>query len=522
MTKKDFNSFSLFKKAFIATHREIIASLSILFIATVVLTLMMWIAEHRANPEYSLWDALAWIIIKYVEDPADVTVAPVTLLGQFIGTIVGLVCIAIFAVPAGLVGSGLLDAMADNRREETLKKNSGLLHKRFRRIAQSASWVLNDKGLKVTYKYVPRFRSLAQIQVKTGMTENEIVEAVNNCPDMRLMNMASTQRNEDMPQDRLVVVNYPLNNEYGCCIDRHSDVTIVAPVAVTEIGTGSFAYSLAAMGGFNYVSKELTPNPDDPFGFYSMQISKLSLIGDDDLKEDVESQALHFMDDLKVLKSHSKARGTKHWFIFIMGTTKSTECQVHFWRLATNKDKTLPISFTNGKEYGTTTLAEDEEVMQRIFSLSQKALESREVVVNGQKQPISVCLDNCDILKSVGPSNIMCRMGGGADCNALTLRLSYEILVHHSSHLLIAKDIADAIKSQVEPHHELTEEAKKSFLSEGDGYADDYDKTDRFKQDPTELKAMIKKNTKEARQRFEHLDLDGNLQETKKHIWFKR
>jgi hypothetical protein len=113
-------------------------------------------------------------------------------------------------------------------------------------------------------------------------------------------------------------------------------------------------------------------------------------------------------------------------------------------------------------------------------------------------------------------------MGGGADCNAFTLRLGYEILVHHSSHLLIAKDIADAIKSQVEPHHELTEEAKKSILSEGDGYADDFGKTDRFEQDPAKLKAMIEDKAKEARQRFEHLDLDGNRQEMKKKGWIKR
>ena len=82
MTRKDLNGFRLFKKAFIATHREIVASLSILLMATIVFTMVMWIAEHRTNPDYSLWDALVWIIVKYVDDPADVAIAPVTLLGQ--------------------------------------------------------------------------------------------------------------------------------------------------------------------------------------------------------------------------------------------------------------------------------------------------------------------------------------------------------------------------------------------------------------------------------------------------------
>ena len=516
------NGFKLFKNAYDATKHQIWVSAFLLVIVTVIFAILLWIAEHTANSDYSFWDALVWTFAKYIEDPAEIaSSAPVTLFGKIVGTLVGVLGIAIFAVPAGLIGSGLLEAIDDEKKEESVRKSSISLHKRFRRIAQSASWFYNAKGLKVTYKYVPRFRSLAQIQVKTGLTEDEIIKAVNNCPDMRLMNMATTQRNEDMPQDRLVVTHFPLNNEYGCFLNRKSDVTIVAPVAVTELGTGSFAFSLAAMGGFNYVSKELTPNPDDPFGFYSMQKSKLALIGDYDMKEDVESQALHFMDDLKKLKKHSEDNGRKHWFVFIMGTTKSTECQVHFWRLATNTKKTLPICSVNGKEYGTTTLAESEEVLQCIFSLSKEALEAREVVVNGQKQPISVCLDNCDILKSVGPSNIMCRMGGGTDCNALTLRLGYEILVHHSSHLLIAKDIADAIKSQVEPNHELTEEAKKSILSVGDGYADDFGKTEVFEQDPTKLKKMIAKKSKEARDKFEKYDLDGNEQETRKKSWLK-
>jgi voltage-gated potassium channel len=515
---KHYFGLDLFVKAYRITRREIWVSVYLLAIVTFIFATLLYLAEHSVSADYSFCDALVWTFVKYVEDPADIASAPVTLVGKIIGTLVGVLGIAIFAVPAGLIGSGLMDAMANGRREETTEKNSVLLHKRFRRIAQSASWFINSKGIKVTYKFVPRFRSLAQIQVKTGMADNEVIDAVNNCPDMRLMNLASTQRNEDMPQDRLVVVNYPLNNEYGCCKDRQSDVTIVAPVAVTELGTGSFAYSLAAMGGFNYVSKELSPNPDDPFGFYSMQKSNLSLIGDYDTKEDVESQALHFMDDLKTLKNHSEAKGKRHWFVFIMGTTKSTECQAHFWRLATNTKKTLPISLIQGKEYGTTTLAEDEEVLQRIFSLSKEALEAREVVVDGKKQSISVCLDNCDILKSVGPSNIMCRMGGGIDCNALTLRLGYEILIYHSSHLLIAKDIADAIKSQVEPEHALSEEAKKSILSVGDGYADEFGKTEVFEQDPTKLKKMIAEKSKEARDKFEKLDLDGNVQETRKKV----
>ena len=67
---------------------------------------------------------------------------------------------------------------------------------------------------------------------------DRILETINYCPDLRLANLASTQRRTDNPQDSLVVVNFPLNNEYGCFLDRESDVTIVVPTALNEIGTG--------------------------------------------------------------------------------------------------------------------------------------------------------------------------------------------------------------------------------------------------------------------------------------------
>ena len=134
------NSFHLFKKAFIKTRREIFASLIILFIVTMGFTIVMWIAEHLNDSDYTFWEAIVWIITKYVEDPAEVTSPPVTMLGQFVGTMVGILGIAIFAVPAGLIGSGLLDAMEDDKQEKITAKNNIKLHKCFRRISQSISW----------------------------------------------------------------------------------------------------------------------------------------------------------------------------------------------------------------------------------------------------------------------------------------------------------------------------------------------------------------------------------------------
>lgn len=64
-------------------------------------------------------------------------------------------------------------------------ENSIKLHKRFRRIKETDSYYLNSKGLKMMLRGVPRYRTFPHIKMKTGMTEEQIMEAVNNCLDGR-------------------------------------------------------------------------------------------------------------------------------------------------------------------------------------------------------------------------------------------------------------------------------------------------------------------------------------------------
>lgn len=276
------------------------------------------------------------------------------------------------------------------------------------------------------------------------------------------------------------------------------------------------------MGGFNYVSKELTPNPDDPFGFYTMQKAKLNLIGEYDLKEDVESQALHFMDDLKRLRTASEGAGRNHWFIFLMATSKTADYQMHLWRLATDTQEALPTIMKGDVRYGSTIKREDEQRYNEIIAAMSERLGARSIEVGGVSRNIAITVDNNDILKSVSSSNIMCRMGGGDTCNAITLRVGYDILCYSDKHLIIAKDVAEAIKSVVEPTHEIDDATKRCFMEEGDGFADAFGETTIFESDAERLQRMIDRGNREARKRFEHLDLDGNEQHIPKRRLFGR
>ena len=59
-----------------------LVSVVILIVVSIFLALGLYLAEVRVNPDFGYGDALLWNFVKYVDDPAEMTSAPVTLLGK--------------------------------------------------------------------------------------------------------------------------------------------------------------------------------------------------------------------------------------------------------------------------------------------------------------------------------------------------------------------------------------------------------------------------------------------------------
>lgn len=229
---------------------EMLVSLQFLLIATIVLSLLLYIMEHDANPEMigDGWKSFVWAFAKYIGDPGKVADEPiVTVAGQVIAFIVGILGIAIFAVPIGLIGSGFTEAIEERQKEEEIKNNVDKLHRAFERKQDPPT----------LFQVVPMFLSVVDIQARMGMTQEAIFEAVNASGDFRVFNMAATIPADQNPQDRLAVEHFVVNRPYGCFIDRGSRVTIVSPASMIDPMVGNFSYYLAKIGGFNFVSREL-------------------------------------------------------------------------------------------------------------------------------------------------------------------------------------------------------------------------------------------------------------------------
>ena len=243
------HSFKLLTSAIRSKKNELLVSMQFLVIVSLILSFILFFVEHEAQPEaYSNgWYSLIWPFIQYVQDPGGYGVyPPITTTGQIIAFIVGILGIAMFAVPAGLIGSGFTEVMEEEQKETELAENAKIINEYL--LARS----VKREGM----FWPPRNLSMGDLKVSIGLTEDDIIKSVFAASNMRIKNV-STVILEGPKNDQLVVNQFYVNTEYGSCIPRNSSVTIVNPVGHGDNGLSYFDWHLAQLGGFNYVANEL-------------------------------------------------------------------------------------------------------------------------------------------------------------------------------------------------------------------------------------------------------------------------
>ena len=243
-------SFRLLQEAINSKSKEMFISLQFLVIVTLMLSFVLFFYEHAAQPDVynNGITSVVWAFAQYIGDPGGFAdTPPVTLVGRIIACIIGLLGIALFAVPAGLVGAGFSEAMGKELHAEEITKNITKLKTAFERKLDRPTG----------FQVVPQHLSICDIQAKMGMKTDDIFDAIEAADCFRLINLAVTQPIDEHPQDKLAVEHFLVNRPYGCCIDRNSKVTIVSPSSLADPCIGNFSYYLALIGGFNYISREI-------------------------------------------------------------------------------------------------------------------------------------------------------------------------------------------------------------------------------------------------------------------------
>lgn len=277
-------SFRLLKEAIASKAKEMLISLQFLFIVTLVLSFVLFFYEHNAQPE--VYDngvtSVVWAFAQYIGDPGGFAeTPPITTVGRIIACIIGVLGIALFAVPAGLVGAGFSEAMEKDLHKKVVQENIDKLRLMF------DTKLDRPTGFQVLHQHI----SICDIQARMGMKVDDIFDAVEASPEFRLINLAVTQNIDEHPQDKLAVEHFIVNRPYGCCIDRGSKITIVSPSSLADPCIGNFSYYLALIGGFNYISREI--GEVRPYrSYYAF-----------DDRESHEPNLVQYMEDLETLTS---------------------------------------------------------------------------------------------------------------------------------------------------------------------------------------------------------------------------
>jgi len=422
-------AFRFLGEAVNSKKREIWVSFQFIAIITIILSFLLYLVEHDSNPQMigDGWKSIVWSFAKYIGDPGKIADMPlVTTAGQVIAFLVGVMGIAFFAVPIGLLSSGFSDAIAKDKEEEEVKENTEKLQKMFIRRM--------DRPTK--FQVVPQFVAFTDIKVKANLTEDDILKAVEKSNNFRIINTAAAVPAKNNPSDRMAVEHFFVNTEYGCCIDRDSAVTIISTSSYDDPMVGNFAYYMAKLGGFNYVSREFG---DILQGSY--YIPKTDNIPGFD----------KFLADINRLTAHNDA-----WTVTILAASGSQEPEypeeVHIGYGAEKGEPSLD---------GQGLTIHNKEKADLVFSALEGTLES-EFGIKTERQ----------MRHTSHSSNLYLRkLANAQKINSFILRIAWSAMSWNPNRIRIAQAMADILHDQLDadnPRREL------SFLKNKDIGFDNY------------------------------------------------
>lgn len=421
-------SWRLLRDSISEKKRELIISMQFLIVITFILSLILYFFEHERQPEaYSNGAASAmWAFAQYIGDPGGFAdTPPLTVPGRIIACIVGLLGIAIVAVPAGILGAGFTEAIEKENNKEKLLECQSKLRLAFERKLDRPSG----------FQAVPFFRTLTDIQARFHLTEDEIIEAVHSMPDFRLINIAATIPTGNIHADVLAVEHFNVNTVYGQMIDRGSRITIVSPASCVDPIAGSFSFYLAKIGGFNYISREI--------GDYAPYKSFYSV------GEKLEEGQSEYNADLERLMSRDKA-----WSFTFLAASGAQEpeynTQVHLGVGASKGDESLDAEGL---------IISDKEQYSRFYTALSTHL----------KNEFGLETDNGKFHNTSMPGLWARRLKLPADSNNVIMRMAWSAFFHDPRRLVIARSIVETIcKEIIGQELELSPQMKIKAFGFGD------------------------------------------------------
>lgn len=403
-------SFKLLKAAFLSKKAELAVSLQFLCIITLILSFLLFFVENKEQPEVynNGWRAVVWAFNQYIKDPGGFgNTPPITTIGKLIACAIGILKIAIFAVPAGLIGSGFLQAVNAQKEKEMLKTISEKLHLAFERKLDVHT------GMYLSPMSLP----FADIQASQGLAEADIFKVVDISDDFRVVNLGTTVPADRMVPDKLAIEHFVLNRPYGCFIDRHSKITIVAPSCSKDPAIGYYAYYLAKIGGFNLVSREL--GVSRPYRSFYDQTFQGEIPG-----------LAEFMADL-----NSVTAAPDSWVLTLLPSSGANEPEFPTQFHIEYGGKKGDDSF-DGKDL----LVKDIDKADKLFRCIEETMDC----------DYGLKTDRQRFHDTSSPDIFLRKLANASNVNGFVLRIAWSVFLWNARKIEIAKTLAQLLKQQIE------------------------------------------------------------------------
>jgi len=231
--------------------KELLLSLQVVIFSTIILSAILYHIEKNAQPEYfsSLIDAFLWSVSKFIGGVGGYgNFEPITTAGMVIATIVGLLGIALFAVPAGIIGAGFVEEIESIKQDEEISAFNMELLDLFE-FDHLGSFVRAKEEIGL-----PNLRrkllKLNDAKMRLMLSEEEIFHVAKKGKGIRLKNYISDGK------ENLILESFNENSPYGTTINRQSNVTVLSSKSDDQPFIGHYSYALSELLEANYISVE--------------------------------------------------------------------------------------------------------------------------------------------------------------------------------------------------------------------------------------------------------------------------
>ena len=248
-----YKSFLFILSAVRNKKRELFISLLMVLILLIVASTIMFLLERKAQPEaFKSISSTMWWAVATLTTVGYGDIYPITALGKIMGGIIAILGVGLFALPAGIIASGFVEELDNDKKNKELSLQEEMLKEAFK-VEYYMPVRAKKKELNLE-NVLRKWMSMNDIKYKLGLSEQTVFDIVNFSNHFRLINT----KIKGVSQAGLEYLD--CNRDYGQFVKRESNITVVNMYGAIQPFFGHFTNVLADKLKANYLVNERYSN----------------------------------------------------------------------------------------------------------------------------------------------------------------------------------------------------------------------------------------------------------------------